>query len=761
MPLSSDFRNTEQQAYDRAQGLSIDGLIQQPVPYDPLEVVIVNDSLMPEADAELEQQTMEREGKPETPELLDVEELETKLCAVFREGTEAAYALSEDTKRKWETFRSLARGENPWDDPDDPLSQLGIYLPVLAKALEVYQAQMTLELIPDPSEMDFFELKAKLPGQDSVGAALTELLRDKFRVMSPDQCNGFLDMFDMLLRDRSQIGNCIGMFTHEFLSDPMEGDDNDGLVEGPVLQRFDPANVWPWRTDVNSFYETAATIYEPVAPDQIKNFGWQNVDKIIESEELAPVTELDDQAKGAEFVDESTNRQPTMEMYARNIYVGRFPWHMLAKRYGHKYCTPEFKQQVVYTLASKYGVDIDTGAPAWDPQTANDETWWIGEWVGQTLAAMKPYPLDLPLGKSPLIHDKFYPVPGCIWGQGFYDRAANEERLLNFCNRAITTTIGFASNPPAEIFRDLIDEEYSQIHGSHFRMEPGQQIWRKGFTREQLEARCIRPMEYNERAIPLIREHMAALFGQIRTLTGVNEQMEGNSASQTATENANNLQQGLSLTRAKTKLTEHGLLKEIVTRAYVITMQALREIGLPQNVVTSQRNQALQQMTVMPEDAMTLSQIRVVMTGMNSPGNKMGQIDAFKDYLMTWLPLGGVDLIEAQKIHLKLMDFSGSDRLTQQAPQDLVIMWQQALQMYGPQGAMAWAQNFLNPMQQQMIIGFVMGTPPGGPPAAGGEETSDAQPAEGTAGAPMSSPMPGAPPMAGGMGGFGAMQGAA
>lgn len=732
MPIGGDYRLGEQ----TASGLSVAAV--QPS-YAPLDVMVPEDNTTyVDPITGLDADYREAELPPDA-EITDeaIEKAEKALVDALQKGSDAAYDIGKAEKEFWHRARQLYAHENEDDDVNDPLAKRGLWIGIISKHVAISMAQMIGEHIPDPSAMDFFEFKAESVAASGVVDMLTAVARRTFRNMNPEKANGFTSTYAMMLTDLHCIGNTFATMSYATLQGKAD-DMGDGVTDGPCLQYWDPANVWPWRLDVDSISETFVTIWDPIAPDAIEDFDFHNMETVWEKEVIQPTEMRDEQARPeSDYTDNVSD--DTTDMLRRCIGIGHFPWHMVAQCYGEKRATHEFRQQTLAALAAKFGRSARNHEQVlWDPSTVTNETWWTMEWIGETLVSCRPYPLLLPLGRSPIIHDTFWKINGRLLGQGFYHRAEPLERIYNMLRRKQLTITGLAADPPVEIDRGLIDAAWWQINGYDLRLEPNMIIERiSSLTNPQLASiPAIRPLQFNERAIPMIQNETVAIDGEIAAITGINDQMEGTSSEKTATESANNLQQGLTLTRAKNKLLEHGLLKEIVERVYCVNRQAIIELGQPIPVTMTSTTEGLQNAVLSPDQVMNLSEVSVIMTGMNSPGNRSAMLAALDRYLNRWMQVGGVDMVEAMTYEGKALGISGVERLQlAKPPEQLQQIIQDASRLYGPAGVEAVVRQ-LPAMLQQQLMGFVMsggtgGPPPPSAPGAGGtgEQTAAGPPA--------------------------------
>lgn len=703
---------------------------------DPLQGTPVYDPSVDMQPASSPQaQAMEAPFPPQSDQ--ELQKIETALIDVMRYNTDQAIALNQWRKRRWMMYMQMEQGRPPLDDVNDPLIQLGYYQPILAKFRDIMKALLVNMLDPDPSEADFFELDAKplWEGIDKLAEALTALLRDKFKNMSPELTGGFLAIFVRLIDDFLVYGNCTALVTHEMLSDPFEPDNQDGLIEGPTIRRISPLNVFNWRDDVSSFGETFTSIFDPVTPDQAHQMGFVNTDKLFANESAVPCRNLYMATQtswwtGGQWSEEW--KSPGTEQYERWIGIGRFPFYQLRKSMGEQEKDVVFEpdlHMVMQTLSTKY---------MFDPMKVTPDTWFNIEWVGNTIIKCKPYELALPMNKGPILHAGFYTRGDYLWADGLYDRCQWDERFYNDLQRAVLTLVKFTAKGVFAANKDMVDQVWYQMHGSQIKFTPGDVIELN--TRPGDNRKFFEKVDVNEEAIPHIREQQKEQLSSIRMLTGIYESVEGNSTAGTATQDANNLQQGLAIIESVAKQIEDGLMKELVARCYVVMQQAAGEIGHTQSTMISQKEGMLQQVHLNPLDIISLNCIYIRMTGRNSPANKMNLIDKVMAITQLFIQTGIVDIKHNYVQLLKMAGLSGADQYAFQPDMQQIQAWATNLQMMT--GSMPGDMSFLTwlPPAVQQQIGMMLnpqgpggaggaGQGPGGPPQAGVPQPTSQVPA--------------------------------
>lgn len=656
----------------------------------------------------------------------ELERTEQALIDVLTSNTDQAIALKQYRNRKWQMYMLMEHGKPPMDDPNDVLIQMGYFVPILAKFGEMMDAILLQNLIPDPTEADWFELDAKplWPGIEKLAEALTALERDKFKLMCPRMASGFLALLAMFLKDLRIYGNMVWMTTHEIISDPFDPDNQDGLIESPSITRVPPPNIFPWRDDVSCLEETFTSIYDPITPDQAHQMNFVNSEKLFETETVEKLRSLWVENQYGSSTPSSSYeewRYPGCDQYRRWIGLGHFPFYQVRKALGEQekdvVFEPDF-ESMMSTLGQKYGFDSVSVKPG---------TWFDIEWVGQTIIKLKPYELALPLSKGPLHHFGMYSRNDFLWADGIYDRCQWDMRFFNDLQRAVLTIVKFCAKGVFAVQKDMVDQTWYQMHGSQIKFSPGDVIeltTRPGDTRKFFDK-----IETNEAAIPLIREQMSELLNGIRMILGIYEDVEGNSQAGTATQASNNLQQGMALLDAFAKKLEDGPLKEMVQCVYVVMKQSAQTIGHEQDTLVSPQEGMLEQVTLSPQDILSLNCIYIRMTGRSSPGNKANLIDKLMGIAQMFMDTGIVDIQEMYETLISMAGVSGGSKLTFKPDQQKAMGWIQNLQLTaGP----SWMQYLPSATQQQM--GMMIS----GPEGAGeqGTENKGAKKAPPSSGAP-------------------------
>jgi hypothetical protein len=578
------------------------------------------------------------------PEVVDYAPLETALINYLHEGHAAAVSVSEPIKRDWVVFMRMARAISALDDPDDTFTDLGVWIATIAKAKDTLRAQIVNDLIPDPGSMDFFRLDILREFWERYGEIITKLLQDKFRAAQPQDCEGgFIDLFDMEVDDWLTIGNMLTIVSNE----QEQGDlDADHVISGPTPQYLDPFNVWPWDIDVNTFRDTNTTIYQPISRYELRDGEgsiFTNVDKVIESETCVSLPRRDATADSGADVSSLITK-----LYPRYTYLGRWPSIELKEVVKEKY------DGMVAAMGAAYG---------FDPAQCDAERWWQMEYVGDTLICCRPFPLTLPKGRGPILHEVLYKVNGQLWGEGLYHRVQWDERILNFFHRCVINIAGMAADPPYVARRHLMDPEWLQRRGEGGALEAGEAIWVIGNDGGQ---KPFEPLYPPIEVIRLLQDQKKEREDNLSELIGVTSAMEGEDKTKTATQNANNLQQSLGMAKYWEKKLETGYLREIVCRMYAVMRQVMTLSGMPEQTTMSFEEMTVQSIPVAPEMLADETFVSVVMTGLNSPGNKFNQSKAFGEFVNRWVATGGLNIPEAIKTDAKILGLGNAEALIAQ-----------------------------------------------------------------------------------------------
>ena len=636
---------------------------------------------MPELVENIEIEMIENADDGRTPKTdgrlaeLDLEWVEESLVQVLRSGHDRAFGKMGSVHRRWAEFRTMKSGQpvNRYDF--DELERMGVYLPDLAKFCDVMRAQILREVLPDPSAMDFFELGIEFPGFEAWADTITEGLRAKFRLMRPQEApSGFMDSLDRQIDDLTTLGNCFSLMLYD-----MRGGGKQGVVHGPVDQYLDAMNVFPWRLDTPNAALIDFTIYNAIDDHELDAGSFRHKDKVRQevgkkaTSRRSPVDEVSGTVQSDR--EETDFAEP---LYERYIYAGRWPGWELRTKLGFTVQDEKINQDILNALIWNFlGKEF-----GFDPAEASEAEYWDIQWIGQVLVQCRPYVLDLPVGLGPIQHRALNPVNGYLLGHGIYDRGHWDERLKNFFYKCIVRICGINSDPPVKVYRQLIEPEWYQRHGESPRIEPGMAIPVKtlpGVTQNPFE-----PLYLNEEAIPMIRDQMAMHDVNMRQLTGINTDIEGQSRARTATQAANNLQQSMSLIQYYVKGLEEGFLKEKVQRAYsawrgVLTMLGGQDaVMLPQGIGPGPA-------TITPDLLVDPSMIRVKMTGSSSPGNRFNMIEAVREFMQFWLPTGVLGADAMAREHAKYLGLS-FDKLRMNWPQsDASKIVMQAMATWGSQ----------------------------------------------------------------------------
>lgn len=676
----------------------------------------------------------------------EMDRIENALISVLKTNTDNAIGLSFDMKQNWFIYRDMGDGKCPIDEPNSPLVKMGYYQPLIAKYEEQRRALLIQSIMTDPSRQDWFELEAGnlWTGMEMLSDALTEQLRSKYARMRPQDAENFLGFLNIELKDRHDLGNAFSLTTHEVLSDPSVAGNPNGLIEGATHQWKDPFNVFPWREDVNCITDTFVSIWEPFTRDEAIQMNFVNLDQLLESETDTPVSRryLNYRNYSSSWNREDPYTTYSMKMYPAWLGIGRFPFQQLQEQLGDEKPVDDSQdpkqqfaidfQMLMINLGSKYGFDGSTVTP---------DSWFYMQWCGTTLLECAPYQLDLPVGEGPLLHEKFYRRPGHLWGDGLYDRIGWDERFYNQLQRAVMTITMFTSKGLFGYRKNIVDPEYLQLHGDQPSFSPGDYV--PIDDRQSPGSKLFEKYETNEAAIPLIREHQNALTSEMQMLCGMYDDLQGQSNSRTATQASQNLQTGMALIEFDATLLSNGMLKNLVSRAYVITRQMAMITGYVPPVSISSEEGMLQQVQMQPGDIVSLNFIEIRMTGRTSPANKANQMNSFTALMDMFMPTGIVSIADAFKLGLKIAALPGTESLVFRPDPQMVNMAMQNLSTVAGPMALQWL-----PPAMQQTFGMMMNAPQG---SGGGEGGGPGQNGSGSgsskkpAGGPPANP--GAPSM--------------
>ncbi|MBU2249174.1 MAG: hypothetical protein KKD77_20675 [Gammaproteobacteria bacterium] len=602
-------------------------------------------------------------------------EIEKKLIQYLNDGHERALGDNQAIKEAWCEYKEMKEGDGIYNDDDDPLlTELHVHWRYIAKLIDVWKANVILQVIPDTVKMDFFKIEAKAIGLEDYTKRIEAYLQEKYRNMRPRAARTFSEVLDMLCDDLATMGNLIAVVTHEATMGDMDEDD---VIEGPTVQWVDPINVSPWDVDVNTFDETNTTIFAPVDVYELRQIAEANLELALKEGKSAT-----DRRQEKDGLDSDTEQEPS-SLYKRKIYIGRFPGEELRELYQAEGEDPELINQ----LASKYG---------FNPQTAVEARWWLIEWVDQTPISCKPFPLKLPAGTSPISHCTLFKKNGFIWGDGFYERAKWDERFQNFLKRAIFHIIRRAVDPPYYFRKHMLDTVWL-LNNSDGLDNP--QI-ADGSAIPVTSSENIKPIEellFNVDAIPLAAAERETYNRDTRELMGVVSAVEGDDQSSTATQAANNLQQSLRQVEYYIGMRLKPLLAELLAKSYVICHQIMKMEGpgYVEYVPADVGSMELRMLDIRPEHLVGLKLIVINLIGSNSPANRLNQQEALIQWINTYLPMGLLDPIKVARIHAQMTRISGLE---------------EAIAAVDPA--------FLQEMMMNKMIAFGQGAPSGEQPNA-------------------------------------------
>lgn len=641
----------------------------------------------------------------------DIGTIEQALVNFHRKQHQLAVGMHQYRKWQWFKYKQMDDGDGIPDDPDDPLVQLGLNLMRLSQLRNVMKAGLRQEFYPN--NKCEFNLKAKIDGLNYYAEAATAGLRAKVKSMRPGSAKSFTELGDMWLNDLlGPCGQCLGIVRHEAAM----GDANrDGSIQGPVADWIDPMNWWPDAYDVNSVAECNHYFFAPIDKYQLMAGNYVNLDEALATNSATETQRRDWDSYNLQNLE--TNLlwwQWTMErLYKRMVYIGRFPGEDLRDMgTGIGGATDE---EMITTLAAEYGFDPATGMTA---------AWWLMEWLGNTLIRCVPYPLDVPNGACPVIHQGLFHRNGLLMAYGLWDYASWDARMLNFYHRACIHLTRAAMSPPFKYYPNMIDGAWLAEQED----ETPQLVSGVGIpvTSPIPGVDPVEPMPFNLEVIPVAREQMAVHESNCRELTGITSALEGDDQSKTATQAQNNLQQSLGM-KGYYSSQFGSFLIEVLAHCYVIWQQSLEaNPGYSDHAPVDVGEQGLALVMISRHDLLDLTLIEIELTGPSSPGNRMNQSLVVDKLTTKYLMLGVLDPFDAAEAEFKLagVDNILSPALIRPDMQALQMGMQQRLQTLGPGGAQAFTDPRLmrHAMQSMLPPPPMPGGPAGGPslPGSGG-----------------------------------------
>lgn len=650
---------------------------------------------------------------------VDIEQLEKSLNMYLTNGHQKAVMLHQPRKLLWWEYRQMQYGKGVYSDWSDPLVQMGVHLPLIAKLINIFKANSLREAIPDPSDMDFFEFDSKREGLEEYAKIAQHGLRDKFKGARPLDAAGFYDLNSMWLDDLYAIGNCMAITTHEVTAADWDG---NTVLSGPTPQYVNPVNAWPWDYDVNLIDRTNTTLYAPITKDDLvnSNFPPDLVAKVLEGAGPDALRRVDEDARAYIAQDGALgwwgeNTAVETDLYRRYIYCGRFPGIELRDRYQ---IPEEVTDDMMFAvLSERFG---------WDLDKANSH-WWLMSWVGEVLLECRPWPLPRAYNGCPIRHLKLNQRNQFLWGLGLYDYGAWDERLYNFYHRRCVMTTSNATNPPFWWRKDIIDATWLLEQGSEQpNMVPGVGA---PINQDPGTQAPIVPFLYNIESVSIGREQMAFHQSSLKELTGGTSAVEGTSDSATATQDQNNLQQSLKLIDLYNSLYSNSFLKQIVADCYVIYQYAMsmEGAGFFENVPVDMDEMGMKSVQITFAHLIDLDLIDIRMTGGSAPGNRMNQAAAFDQFVKTWMgaidPMTGMpilDMREAAKQQARMLGIAGANRLINDDPMIAGIGMQRGAMnrqlAFGPMGP----QSFQSDKEKAMQMGQGMPGQQAQPQSAGG-----------------------------------------
>jgi hypothetical protein len=640
---------------------------------------------------------------------------EEALISVLKGKRDVAQALSEKIKEKWAQYVVMRFHAGLKDDPEHPLTELGLYIASLAKYLATMKANIHKKVLPNTSDMDFFALASKALGLEPVVNRWEAYLREKIKIMVPTSAASFNEQMTNVIDDLLFLGNTVAIVKHKYYEGDFVGDD---VIHGPVVERVDPFNAWPDTITVDTAAQANWFIYDPITREELEDpdNGYFNVDTVIEKETESERSKRDPTTQHTETdVDHDSPSEWGHDhlSYERWIYLGRFPKAAVLE---------ELAQSALRTDQEAAGVNYDAvlaelGAYyEFDPMAAKDREWWWIEFVGETPIKCQPWPYWMPQGCGPVEHAGLIRRNGFLWAHGMYDYAAVEERILNSHHRDIVTMARMAARRPKEYDKSRIDQEWLAERGDRLALEPDDDVP----VNSQEGKSIIRPIDITSDAIPLLAAEMKRLEMNMRELTGVTTAVEGNDKSDTATQAANNYSQSLVLVEFFATQFEATIFRRIVQRCLCICMQAIKETGATEFVMVPYDEMQLQMLDVNPIHVIGMSMIDVQMQGTSSPGNQLHQMQAMMEWFKLFLPTGAIKIFEAVKMSAKVLGVKGYEQLLAiQDQDDPMRMAYNLLAAFGPQGL-----KFLPPAAVAAIMAAITGINPAmlmaQPGAAGG-----------------------------------------
>lgn len=670
------------------------------------------------------------------------EKIKDCVMRLMRRGHDNAVATNKRFHDRMALYRRLRRAIAPLDgDPNDPLAEM--WTPTIGAMIESGKSQELTNLVPDPASMDFIEVHAEDVGLDDYCQAITQKLRNEYRSMRPQVSdNGLVDLIDRWIEDRYVTGNCLATSAHQVLSGHRSPDEQ--YIGGCVDEHVDPMCTYPWNISITSARRQKFTFYDPATEDDLERMGIPDdiLEEVRDKCVAQPLPPVDPDTQDQEYwLGDDFDLTQNATAYKRIMFSGMFPWSEFRREWGEKADDLPDKAEIVSSLARLFGFDL---------ASVELDSYWDLQWIYPVMIRCRPLQLELAPGAGPIRHEVQYKVAGQFWGEGFYDRAQWHERLANFFEQCGARIAGLMADPPTIFRKYMLDMDHLQLNGITPRLERGMAI----FVKQAAASPGEKPVEsilLHADALGAIFDTMAGTKDSVREILGVYADVQGQSTAKTATQGANNLQQGLVQFLAAIKRFENGFLRRGGEADYVIMCQAITMGGVPVNVPISIENKILSSLTLTPEMLLPLGPVSIRMTGSTNPGNRQHMIENALNFATTFVPLGAVDAIETAQIVAAYMDLPNKEKLIPDpSGQNLMKRFVNAKQILGDA-----AIQYFSPMDL-MKLGLVPPpTPqvgPDGKPVPGGQSGGPPQ-AQGLPPLPGSAPAAPNMAMSGGNGG--------
>jgi hypothetical protein len=550
-------------------------------------------TIMPAPGAEpplLEPEPMEYEDDDAADDVIDLGQgitprrVEQALVQWCNAGLEHAKAASQEEKRQRGVFLRMKAGAPMDEEADDLLADLGFAPTLLPHFSDILRALMMREAMIANDDMDWFFLHSSWAGVEEHMRGITKLLHHKYKIMKPDGAVNYIDQKDRQCQDLIDLGDCWQVVTHEMA----DGEDGDADFDGGITNRLDPMNIWPWDPYVETANLTNFSVFSRLTDEDLENGEFYNKRKVFKEETMGTCSSVDPEAESGE---DSTKEGELGEAYLRHIHFVRWPIRGLRKYLG---------------LASDHEIDWATyfmwaaQKRGFDPSRIGPDTWWEIQTVGDTKIGCRPWPHVLPRKSGPLQCHRFNRVSGRLWGQGIYHRASWDERLYGFFQRCMIYLAAFNARPPVGVNKNVIDRKWWQLNGEKLALQPDMLVELSVAPGER-DPQPFYPLTMNADAIAMLDEQQTKLEQRARAKTGVLTPVEGQAASKTATQDANNLQQGLMLVGMHTMSWVDCFFADEVLRMYLVQQQVMQEMGFNEILPASAEEGLLGKLVIAPE----------------------------------------------------------------------------------------------------------------------------------------------------------------